>query len=723
MEADNRVKYVVLGGGSVTAEYYLPALSFLGLQGSTTVIDPSDSSLADLRRQYPAVRFLAGDYRKSLDELSAGAGMRTIVALPNSLHVEAAELALNRGLHVLCEKPLSLRAADCIRLRDMAARTARALGVAMSRRYLPSLLLAREMLVSGELGRIEAVEVVDCAPFPWRPKSLAFFAPEAGGVLADMGVHYLDWLETVLGPLVPVAYEDDWRGCNEAALSYQLRAGSVPVDMRLSRLHAAASFIRFRCSRGEVRIEKKHEREVFVVPHNNATRRVAAEQPFGSAPWPRDFHGSFCAMLQDFESLIAGKDCRLASASDAARTAALIESAYHERKIQSKHVFTPQDHGRAEALITGATGFIGGHLVDRLAKEKRSMRAGVRSPASCANIARYPLDIVPMNLLDGQAVARAVSGVRQIFHLAYGRDGTDSARITIEGTKNLVEAGIAARVDAIVILSTMYVFGFPPGAVAVNEGFPYRPYGGEYGTSKAAMERWCLARARTSGHTRISVLNPTCVFGPGGAAYTILPVELARQNQFCWIDGGTGICNFTYVENVVDAMIAAAATGAAHGERFIINDGAMPWREFLGPLLAPLQAEVPDYSAAALKQLAAKVPPFRVRDLVAAALSAGGVRDVIKRNGLARRVIASIPQNHALRRPRANSVSSVPAQTPEATVPPQWLAELYGPSTTLFSSEKAKAVLNWSPSMAYPGARDETIRWLSETGRYASPGD
>jgi nucleoside-diphosphate-sugar epimerase len=351
------------------------------------------------------------------------------------------------------------------------------------------------------------------------------------------------------------------------------------------------------------------------------------------------------------------------------------------------------------------------------------MRAAVRSPASCANIARYPLDIVPVDLLDRQAVARAVSGVRQIFHLAYGRDGAHAARVTIEGTNNLIEAGIAAGVDAIVILSTMYVFGFPAGAAAVDETYPYHPHGGEYGSSKAEMERSCLARARSSGKTRIVVLNPTCVFGRVGGAYTVLPVELARQRQFCWVNGGLGACNFTYVENVVDAMMAAAATESAHGQRFIINDGAMSWREFFVPFLAPLQIEIPDYSIEALKRLASTTPPFRVRDLVSAALAAGEVRNVIKRSRIARRVIGAIPEEHRLRRSAMNGPSSLAAPPAENPVPPDWLADLYGPSATIFSSAKAKTVLNWSPLISYATARDVTVRWLSDTGRYASRGN
>ena len=712
---------VLLGGGSVTAEYYLPALRLMRTPEPIVVVDPSESSLAPLRRDHPEVKFVQQDHRGFLDSLPPGGGERIIVTLPNHLHVEAVEQALSAGHDVLCEKPLSLKSRDCVQLGELAERNGLTLKVAMSRRYLPSLMLAREIVRARELGRVTAVEVFDCAPFPWRPKSFAFFAPEAGGVLADMGVHYLDYLEQLLGPLEPVDYEDDWRGGNEASLTYRLKSGQASVMMRLSRLHPAGTFIRLQCERGEIRVEKKDERGIFVRASGGMLRRVVAEHPFTNGSWPKDFHGSFCAMLQDFGAAVTGKENRMAGASDAVRTAALIEWAYNRRDRQPDSP-TVADRNSIEVLITGATGFIGGHLVDRVSLEGRRIRAAARSPAPCSNIGRYSLEIAPVNLLDRKAVENAVFGVRHVFHLAYGRDGPDAASVTIEGTKNLVEAAIAAGAEAVVILSTMYVYGFPAGSSPVEETFPYQPYGGEYGTSKAQMEQWCLARAKDSGKTRIVVLNPTCVFGPGGGAYTVLPVELARQQQFCWIDGGAGLCNFTYVGNVVDAILAASANEAAHGQRFIVSDGAMPWREFLTPLFAPLQIEIPDYSVEKFKSLPRLGPPFRVKDLVSAALSAGEVRAVIKRSALARKVIARIPQDHALRRPGATrNGTRVNPPTPGPAYPPDWLLELYSPSTSVFSSAKANKILKWSPRVDFAAASRDTVRWLTEAGHYDPP--
>ena len=76
------------------------------------------------------------------------------------------------------------------------------------------------------VGPVQRVDVEDGNPFCWLSDSGAFFRAENGGVLADMGVHYLDLVQDLLGPLTPVAYRDDWRGGCEANCTYELTTGA-----------------------------------------------------------------------------------------------------------------------------------------------------------------------------------------------------------------------------------------------------------------------------------------------------------------------------------------------------------------------------------------------------------------------------------------------------------------------------------------------------------------
>jgi nucleoside-diphosphate-sugar epimerase len=268
----------------------------------------------------------------------------------------------------------------------------------------------------------------------------------------------------------------------------------------------------------------------------------------------------------------------------------------------------------------------------------------------------------------------------------------------------------------------MYVFGFPRGAALVNEDCAYRPYGGEYGRSKAKMERWCLRRAESAAATRIVVLNPTCVFGPRGGAYTRLPIELARRHQFCWIDGGAGLCNYTYVENLVDALILAAEQIVADGKRFIISDGAISWREFLEPLLAPLRTEMPTYSRAELKARGREQPEFSLAEAVNAIVSNPEVRRVFKRSSLVRRLHGMVgtlgPRgsagNAALPAPFANPIALGRTEA----CPPPWLCDLYPGYHVQFSSRRASETLGWSPRIPLKLAQERTVSWLRDAGFY-----
>jgi nucleoside-diphosphate-sugar epimerase/predicted dehydrogenase len=666
-------------------------------------------------------------YAEFLNRLTpAGEADCIIIALPNECHVDAARLALERKLHVLCEKPLALKAQDCSALIGLASKNQRLLKVGMSRRYLPSLMLAHEIVAAKELGDVQSVEVQDCELLGWRPRSFTFFSRAAGGVLADMGVHYLDYLDMVVGILKPLRYCDDAKGGTESSLRYGLAAGDIRIDMRLSRISQSGAYIKINCERGVIRINKTDENEVIETRPSSSSRRIRAEKQFDDGSWPNDFHGSFCQMLADFDRAMQGRATRIADAADAERAAALIEWAYEQRRCSAPRVTTrsAQSFKRTKVVVTGGTGFIGGHLVDRLSSEATDIRITARIPAKCANVSRYPVEIAPTNLLDMTSVHAAVDGAQIVYHLAYGNDGNDPGRITIDGTKNVVEAAIHAGAECVVVFSTMYVFGFPPGRVRVDESFPYRPYGGEYGRSKAIMERWCLTRAQSSLPTRIVVLNPTCVFGPGGGAYTFLPVELAKKGQFCWISRGEGLCNYTYVENLVDAMIAATQVPKAHGDRFIINDGAISWREFLGPLIAPVARDVPTYDPNELARMPRYGGPFRFSDLLAAAVAAPEIRTVAKRSATIRKAFALLTRFRA-RAPAGAVVSrarSIAVENGLATqAPPEWLASLYNSERAKFSADKANEILKWRPRVGFASAQAATLQWLVENGSLPAP--
>ena len=717
------LKLLILGGGPVVTEFYLPALARLGWTSGITVTDRSPDVLVKTARLAPwtATRELG------FQEVLADRGLidghdAVVVAVPNSLHVAAVEAALRAGLPVLCEKPLALQAADCQRLGELAAALKLPLAVGMVRRLVPAIQAARLALQSGLLGELKSVEVAHGGPYAWTSDSGAFFRRENGGILPDLGVHYLDWLADALGSLEPVAYEDDARGGVEASCCYQLKTTTgVPVTLRLSHLHPLADMVTFCGTRATLTLNRTNFEKCAVsglVP--GLTNELTPEQPFVNPAWPRDFVSCFAQQFHDFAAAVHGQPVRV-SAADAFATTALIEHAYHVRTERG----APLEPDRpvlpvGRAVVTGGTGFIGGTLVERLAELGfTDLVVPVRNYRTCADAARFPVALPRVDLTQREQVRAAVQGARWVFHLAYGQTDSDAQRITVDATGLLIEEAVAAKVEAVVVLSTMGVFGHPETDALVDEFWPYAPAYGSYGQTKATMERWCLDPSTNLGTTRLVVLNPSCVYGPRGKTYTRMPADFAKEGKFAWVAGGQGIANYTYVENLVDAMLLVATTPEAHQQRYLVNDGSCPWLELLTPLLGDLAARVPDLSLEALRNgETVSVVPSTLRQV--AGHLAGDVKflELLNRHP----VLGPLKQQLLNRfRGRMERLRTEPAPLPAAPaaaappVPPEWLAELFGPTRTRFSSAKLQQ-LGWRPRVSLAAGQQRSIAWLKLAG-------
>ncbi len=336
----------------------------------------------------------------------------------------------------------------------------------------------------------------------------------------------------------------------------------------------------------------------------------------------------------------------------------------------------------------------------------------IRRPQTCAAAARFPLKLVSADLLDLPAVRKAVAGQRYVFHLV--RPGrVDAEAITVQGTKNVVNAAIEAGCEAVVVLSTINVIGWPNGMA--DESASDRPAGGAYGRTKAAMERWCLKRAGESGSTRIVVLLPSCVYGPGGKTFTELPAKLAGEGAFAWISGGAGLANYVFIDNLIDAILLAASSPEAHGRRFIINDGWTSWREFLAPIVTPWRDTIRSYEIGELARMHRQSRRGAMKRALAAVGSSAEFRRELKQTPLGPIARALAPKKMVANAvpDRAAASGGVPTN---AVVPPAWIENLFGNYQTRFSSEQARSVLGWTSRTTLEDGQRLSVEYLKETG-------
>ena len=706
-------RWIMLGSGAVVREFFLPAFAHLNVLHNLAVVDLAIPS--KLRQAYPQVEFIEEDFRCFLKAFCERGVVASIVAVPNKLHEEAVLRLLEFGAHVLCEKPLALSENACQRMRQAALAANRLLAVNMVRRLFPSIRIIRRIIADGQIGKLQKLLVEHGGVFHWPAQSLAPFLPENGGVFADMGVHYLDLAESLVGSLELRTYQDDSRGGVEAeAIAELVSASGVAVSVHVSRLRNLANTITLIGSQGRI-VLNVNSILTFNLHSPPAEEGVEIRplRPFACPEVPVSFLGCFVNQIQRFENRIAAGDMSVDEPEAAARNARLIEQAYCRRLEKPRpSVSSPLNLETGPTLITGATGFIGSHLVERLVTCGAEVTALVRRPQTCASVARSPVNLVSANLLDLDAIRKNVKGKRYVFHLAYGRDGTDASTITVQGTKNIVDASIEAQCEAVIILGTVNVLGWPKGEV--DESFPYRPVGGSYGRTKAAMERWCLKRARDSGKTRIAVLLPSCVYGPGGPTFTELPARLASQNSFAWISDGGGIANYVFIDNLIDAMFLAASSPGAGGQRFIISDGWTTWRDFLNPIVAPWLSQIGSVEPGELARRYAQTRRGAFRRALEAAVSNADIRHEIKQTMLG--ALASRIAAKTGRLPRAQAAIRTSPTILTNGAPPEWLEDLFGNHKTRFSSAKVQADLGWTPRVTLPEGQRLSVEYLREIG-------
>jgi nucleoside-diphosphate-sugar epimerase len=226
-------------------------------------------------------------------------------------------------------------------------------------------------------------------------------------------------------------------------------------------------------------------------------------------------------------------------------------------------------------LVTGATGFTGGHLARHLVTRGDEVRALVRA-RSRERFVRSALPeagvmAVDGDLLDAAAVRRAVDGVEVVYHIAatYREAGQpDSAyrAINVEGTRHVLEAAKAAGVRRVVHCSTGGVHGHIANPPA-NEDAPFNP-GDVYQDTKLAAEKLAREFGAANG-LDVVVARPIGIYGPGDKRFLLMFRGLAR-GRFPMIGGGQAFYHLTFIDDLVEGFRLCGTVAAAKGRTYIL---------------------------------------------------------------------------------------------------------------------------------------------------------
>jgi len=238
-----------------------------------------------------------------------------------------------------------------------------------------------------------------------------------------------------------------------------------------------------------------------------------------------------------------------------------------------------------QAVVVGASGFIGSHLVDGLLAAGFRVKAlarhlpGLISPAAQTNPA---LTLSPLSMGDGLALQEAMEGAELVFHLASGslpqssnRDPQADVQVNLLGALKVLEAARQAQVQRLVMVSSGGTVYGVPQQVPIPETHPTEPTC-SYGICKLAIEKYVALYRQLHGLDGLvlRVANPYGERQRLDATQGVVPVFLGKalrgEPLQIWGDGST-VRDFLHISDVVAALLAAARYA---GEERLFNVGS-----------------------------------------------------------------------------------------------------------------------------------------------------
>lgn len=570
------VRLAVVGCGLVAERFHLPALvSSPRTRDGLVLVDTDGQRLADMADRFGPIKtaMTHEDLEGDVDGV--------IIATQPPTHHGIARWCLERGIAVLSEKPLTESVDEAEDLIATAERTGTALVVNQTRRFFPTYQRIRRLCRSGELGEIRSIVYHDGIEFRWPVASRAPFVPGVAGALSDKGVHLIDtvcyWLDATPELL---SCQNDSAGGPEAMATLNLRHGPTEIELKVSRLGDLRNRFRIEGTKGVIDAGVEDWNEITVISSTGANERIR----FGL---PRDttYNDFARPLLDNFLDVIEGTSTPVVSGADALPAIKILDEAYRRAVRYPMPWFGPTGSGAEgpdddepipKVLVTGASGFLGGRLVESMWSTGWATPVGtVRRWPRAVRPARCPVELTLCDITDPAGVEQALAGVDAVVHCAK----SDDRESIVGGTRNVLEAAERHGVGRVVFVSTAEVYG-PTAAGEITEDAPTEPVGRVYGDAKIEAEELCRSMAARGVAT--TILRPSLIYGPFSSSWSIrMAKRLVTGNWARFDTHADGTANLVYIDDMVQAIRLSLDRAGTSSETYNVNGpDRLTWNQY-----------------------------------------------------------------------------------------------------------------------------------------------